>query len=130
MVPLRVLVVEDLPAMAELINDLLRSMQRFQLAAILTTEAEAKLWLDEHPGEWDVAIVDLVLASGSGFGVIKKAREMAATEPILVFSGYVSPGVETHCLELGATAVIDKARSQTLLEWFDRLGQRGPRDPA
>ena len=29
--------------------------------ATASTEAEAKLWLDDHPAEWDLAVVDLVL---------------------------------------------------------------------
>ena len=37
-----------------------------RVVAVSTTEAEARLWLDENHGEWDVAVLDLVLdADGS-----------------------------------------------------------------
>lgn len=83
-----------------------------------TSEGEAKLWLDESPNGWDIAIVDLVLQAGSGFGVIPHAAAANRTGKIVVFSGYVSPGVEKYCKDLGATAVFDKSDSAPLLEWL------------
>lgn len=109
--------------MRELLNELFASNQKFRLAGITTTEAESRLWLEDHPREWDLAIVDLVLAEGSGFSVIEKARQQSPTAPIVVFSGYVSPGVAQHCTQLGATAIIDKAESDSLVRWLDAMGE-------
>ena len=105
--------------MRDLLNELFASSKKFRLEGIATTEAEAKLWLDDHPHGWDLAIVDLILAQGSGFGVIERARRVAAHAPIVVFSGYASPGVAQRCKSLGATAVIDKAEGDALLKWLD-----------
>jgi two-component system, OmpR family, response regulator len=116
---IRVFLVEDLPSMRDLLNELFASSQKFHLEGIATNEAEAKLWLDDHPGAWELAIVDLILAEGSGFGVIERARRVAPESAIVVFSGYVTPGVHQHCMDLGATAVIDKAQADALLNWLD-----------
>jgi DNA-binding NarL/FixJ family response regulator len=117
--PIRVFLVEDLASMRDLLNELFASSRKFRLEGIATTEAEAKLWLDDHPHGWDLAIVDLILAQGSGFSVIERARRVAAHAPIVVFSGYASPGVAQRCKSLGATAIIDKAEGDALLRWLD-----------
>lgn len=118
---LRVFVVEDLPAMKELFNELFSSAQKFYLEGLCTTEAEARLWLDEHPGGWDLAIVDLILKEGSGFGVIERARQTSPTAPVVVFSAFLTPGVVEHCQRLGATTVLDKAEPSKLLNWLDNF---------
>lgn len=124
---IRVFLVEDLPAMRDLLNELFASSQKFHLEGIATNEAEAKLWLDEHPGAWELAIVDLILAEGSGFGVIERARRVAPASKIVVFSGYVTPGVQQHCIDLGASVVIDKAEGNALLKWLDAFALDDPR---
>lgn len=124
---IRVFLVEDRPSIRDLLNELLASLQRFHLEGIATNEAEAKLWLDEHPGAWELAIVDLILDEGSGFGVIERARRVAPSSTIVVFSGYVSPGVHQHCMDLGASAVIDKAEGNALLQWLDAFAPDVPR---
>ncbi|HEX7892242.1 MAG TPA: response regulator [Ramlibacter sp.] len=115
---IRVFVAEDSPGMHELIAELLVTSARFELVGSAATEAEARHWLQEHPADWDLAIVDLVLREGSGFGVVERARQVNKQSPVLVFSGYLSPGVTLHCLELGATAVLDKAQANSLLQWL------------
>lgn len=86
-----------------------------------TTEAEAKLWLDDHPEAWDLAIVDLVLAQGSGMGVVTQARRTASPgAKIVVFSGYASPGIRAHCLALGADAVFEKSETGQFISWLTR----------
>lgn len=115
---IRVFIAEDSPGMHQLISELFATSTSFVLAGTAVTEAEARLWLKEHASGWDLAIVDLVLKEGSGFGVVQRAREVNKHNPVLVFSGYLSPGVTLHCLELGATAVLDKAQANSLLQWL------------
>ena len=117
----RVLLVEDLRSMQVLLADMFASIGGFEVVQVVVTEAEAKLWLDEHPGEWDLAIVDLVLAQGSGMGVVARARATAANgAQVAVFSGYASPGIRSHCHALGADAVFDKSDTVGFIRW---LGQ-------
>jgi DNA-binding NarL/FixJ family response regulator len=107
--PIRVFLVEDTKQVQDWIAGLLASLGDFVLVGIATTEAEANLWLSEHPGAWELAIVDLVLEQGTGMGVIARCRRTCPAGKVIVFSDYVTPGIRRHCLALGAEAAIPKA---------------------
>ena len=121
---LRVFLVEDLHRMRSLLNDLFTSMGGFRVVAMASTEAEAKLWLDDHPGEWDLAIIDLVLDQGAGMNLIRTCKAQETGGRIAVFSSYASPGVRQHCLDLGADAVFDKGETEHFIAWCDDLAAR------
>jgi DNA-binding NarL/FixJ family response regulator len=120
-VTIRVLIVEDQKHLQGLVTDLLKSLGDFTVAGCATTEAEANLWLDEHPAAWDLAIVDLVLDQGTGMGVIPKARKHASDATIVVFSDYASPGIEAHCRRLGADGVVSKGDTRAFIDFCSRL---------
>lgn len=117
-VDLRVFLVEDLQRMRGLLGELFDSMGGFQVAGTASTEAEANLWLDEHPGGWDVAVIDLVLEQGAGMNVIRRCRNDPAGGSVVVFSSYATPGVRQHCLDLGADAVFDKSETGPFIAWL------------
>ena len=122
-VTVRVFLVEDMKQVHGIVAELLASIGDFRLVGVSRTEAEAKLWLDEHPRAWDLAIVDLVLDQGSGMAVIPQARTAAGTGgSIAVFSDYASDGIRGHCLRLGADAVFLKSQTRELLEFCAELG--------
>lgn len=120
----RVFLVEDMQQVQGILADLLASLGDFRLVQATATEAEAKFWLDEHPGEWDLAIIDLVLDQGSGMGVIPKARESGAGSDgrVVVFSDYASNGIRKHCLRLGADAVFLKSQMREFMDYCSELG--------
>lgn len=121
---LRVFLVEDLQRMRGLLADLFSSMGGLEVAGSASTEAEAKLWLDEHPSGWDVAVIDLVLDQGSGMEVIRRCKAEPTGGKVVVFSSYATPGVRHHCLELGADAVFDKSETSGFITWFSDLGSQ------
>lgn len=121
---LRVFLVEDLQRMRGLLGDLFASMAGFSVVATAATEAEANLWLDEHPGGWDLAIVDLVLEQGAGMNVISRCRADPHGGSVVVFSSYATPGVRQHCIELGADAVFDKGDTAGFIGWCGQLLER------
>lgn len=123
-VELRVFLVEDLQRMRGLLADLFSSMGGLRVVGAASTEAEAKLWLDDHPGGWDVAVVDLVLDQGAGMEVIRRCRADPGGGKVVVFSSYATPGVRQHCLDLGADAVFDKSETTGFISWFGDLSQR------
>lgn len=108
-VTVRLLLVEDRPQMWELLLDLLSTVGDFKLVKALSTEAEANLWLRENEGQWDLAVVDLVLEQGTGLGVVARARERPPGARLVVFSDYVTPGLRQHCLGLGADEAFQKS---------------------
>jgi DNA-binding NarL/FixJ family response regulator len=120
-VELRVFLVEDLQRMRSLLADLFSSMGGLRVVGSATTEAEAKLWLDEHRSGWDVAVIDLVLDQGSGMEVIRRCKANTGGGRIVVFSSYATAGVRQHCLDLGADAVFDKSETGGFITWFSDL---------
>ena len=126
---LSVFIVEDLKQVEGVLTELLAGMGDFRVVATVRTEAEANHWLQEHPGQWDVMILDLVLDQGSGMNVISRARQQAGAGKIAVFSGYASDGIRQHCMDLGADAVFDKADTGALVAWLQKLDPAGRRTP-
>lgn len=118
---LRVFLVEDMQNMRTLLVELLGATGGFEIVHVASTEAEARLWLEDNPGGCDLAIVDLVLDQGSGIGVIRPARQTSPQARIAVFSSYATAGVEEHCRRLGADVVFDKADSAAFITWLQGL---------
>jgi DNA-binding NarL/FixJ family response regulator len=123
-VDLRVFLVEDLQRMRGLLGDVFASIGGFRVVATASTEAEANLWLDDHPGGWDVAVIDLVLEQGAGMNVIRRCRMDPNGGRVVVFSSYATPGVRQHCIDLGADAVFDKGQTSEFIAWFGDLTGR------
>lgn len=123
---LRVFLVEDMRKMRGLLADLFASLGGFRIVGTASTEAEADLWLEDHPKGWDVAVVDLLLEQGSGMGVLSHCRRFGEGK-VVVLSSYATPGVRKHCLELGADAVFQKDDSASFVGWCAELTRSGAR---
>ncbi len=121
---IRVLIVEDLKRTQSLLADMFEHLGGFAVTACFATEAEARQWVAEHPGEWDFAVVDLVLAEGSGLGVIERCKAMSPLAKVVVFSSYATPGVRAHCLKLGADAVFEKDETSAFIAYCAALSAR------
>lgn len=123
---LRVFLVDDLISMHSLMRDLFAAVGGVQLVDTASSEGEAKLWLEDHPGEWDVAVLDLVLQHGSGMAVIRPCRESHSQGKVAIFSSYVTPVIREHCLGLGADAVFGKDETMQFVLWLHGLaGEEG-----
>jgi DNA-binding NarL/FixJ family response regulator len=120
-VELRVFVVEDLQRMRGLLDEVFASLGGIRVVGTAATEAEAKFWLQENRGTWDVAVLDLVLDQGAGMNLIRQCKEMPGGGRVVVFSSFATPGVRRHCLELGADAVFDKSDPTGFIGFFDAL---------
>lgn len=119
----RVFLVEDMKHVQDIVAELLTSLGDFRLVKAIGNEAEARLWLVEHPGAWDLAVIDLVLDQGSGMGVVSRARESAGRGGrVIVFSDYASDGIRNHCLRLGADAVFLKSQTREFMDYCSELG--------
>lgn len=119
----RVFLVEDMKPVRDVLTQLMASVGDFRLVGCAGTEAEARLWLAEHPGAWDLTVIDLVLDQGSGMGAIPVARQSAGRQGrIVVFSDYASEGIRNHCLRLGADAVFLKSQTRDLMDYCSELG--------
>jgi len=119
-----VFLVEDLHRMRGLMAELFASLGGLEIVGTASTEAEAKLWLQEHPDGWDMAVLDLVLEQGSGMELIRHCKADPIGGLVVVFSSFATPGVRQHCLDLGADAVFDKSDSSAFIHWLDEVRSR------
>jgi DNA-binding NarL/FixJ family response regulator len=122
-VTVRVFLVEDMKQVQAALVDLLAALGDFPLVETLATEAEARLWLSEHPGAWDLAVIDLVLEQGSGMAAVSSAHAVARQNggKVVVFSDYASDGIRNHCLRLGADAVFLKSQMREFMDYCSEL---------
>jgi two-component system, OmpR family, response regulator len=115
-----VLLVEDSPSSQMAFTELVKVLD-FTLLAILGRESAATEWLETHPDEAEVVVLDLLLLDGSGFNLIDRARRHQPRAKVIVFSSYATPAVAEKCLRLGADAVFRKSEVTELTSYLERL---------
>ena len=125
--PLRILLIEDMRHMQTALRELIETIGGFEIVAIQTSEMAATQWIEDHPFEWDVVTVDLMLDDGSGFNLIRRCRNLAPDSEIVVLSDFVSPAVESHCISLGANAVYRKSDAQAFADYMTVLSESAAR---
>ena len=104
------LVVEDSPQIAERLVELVSVPSRVEVIATAATEDEALAACDRHT--IGLAIVDLQLAQGTGFGVIRRLRAAAGSTPtcIVVLTNHAVPALKVAAFEAGADYFLDKSK--------------------
>jgi DNA-binding response OmpR family regulator len=107
---MQALVVEDSPQIAERLVELVSVPDRVAVVATAATEDEALAACDKH--DIDLAIVDLQLAQGTGFGVIRRLRAAAGERPacIVVLTNHAVPALKVAAFEAGADFFLDKSK--------------------
>jgi two-component system OmpR family response regulator len=113
--PLKVLIADDSPPVAEMLKELLEDPGRVEVVGWADTQqAVIEAVLRDPP---DVVILDLQLRTGTGTEVIRALRAEAALAAvkILVTSNHVSPQLRAGCLELGADGYFDKVKELGVL---------------
>lgn len=104
------LVVEDSPQIAERLVELVSVPNRVEVVATAATEDEALAACDTH--SIGLAIVDLQLAQGTGFGVIRRLRAATGANPacIVVLTNHAVPALKVAAFEAGADYFLDKSK--------------------
>lgn len=109
--------VEDNQRIRESLIPTLEDLANARVLGVAETELEAVHWLNAHDGSWDLAVVDLFLKEGSGFGVLKGCHGRQPHQRVVLLTNYATDEVRRQALALGADAVFDK--STELAELFD-----------
>jgi two-component system OmpR family response regulator len=104
------LVVEDSPQIAERLVELVSVPDRVEVVATAATEDEALSACDRYT--IGLAIVDLQLAQGTGFGVIRRLRAASGSSPacIVVLTNHAVPALKVAAFEAGADYFLDKSK--------------------
>ncbi|MES2980011.1 MAG: response regulator [Pseudomonadota bacterium] len=107
--PLRIFLVDDDATLRDYLTELLVSEAEVTLVGTAETEAEAREWLLNNSQGWDIALVDLFLAEGSGVGVVGLCRNRSPEQTLLVMTNHARDPLLFKCKLMGADEVYEKA---------------------
>ena len=102
-------IVEDNALIRDNLVETLTELAGIQTVGHSATEKDACSWLEKHPQDWQLLIVDLFLLQGSGLGVLKKCSQRSDEQRVVVLSNYATSEMRSRCLASGADAVFDKS---------------------
>ena len=102
--PLRVLVVEDDKALSEVLCDELRARGHMAVAAETVAEGREQL----KQSDFEVALVDLMLADGSGIDILKQIHEDDLPMEAIILTGYATVSTAIEAMKLGAYDYVTK----------------------
>ncbi len=123
--------VEDNPVIRENLVGFLEDVADATVVAHVSTEEEAVKWLHSHRTEWDLAVIDLFLQQGNGFGVVIACRDRAPHQKVVVLSNYATSDMRERSRELGADAFFDKsAEIDQLLAYCEGANRASSGDSA
>lgn len=108
--PVRVLLVEDSALLARELMAALAESGNIEVTGLAVNEVEACQVLRVCPRAFDVLIVDVFLASGSGLGVLRTNQALGRPLKAFVLSNFATLGVRKECVALGAERIFDKSR--------------------
>lgn len=119
---MRIFLVEDNAVAQAHVQEALGDIPGLQFVHVARTADEARRWLAEHEDGWDLAVIDLFLASGHGFEVLRHCRGRQARQRAVVLSNYTRDPVREHARNAGADAVFDKSfELDSLVSWCEQM---------
>jgi len=106
---MRVILVEDLPAVSTLVIENLEDIEGLELAGYAETEDSALSWLHSH--DCEVLILDLELKQGNGIGVLKQLAASGARPGLIkiIYSNHIGPNIRRLAAKFGAAYFFDKS---------------------
>lgn len=121
----KVFLVEDNALIQEQVRQILEAIPGAEVVQVAATAQQAGDWLATHPDGWDLALVDLFLAKGHGFEVLRRCRERKPHQRAVVLSNYTRDPVRAHAAQAGADAVFDKTFDMEALVAYCEALNRG-----
>lgn len=100
--------VEDEPRIRDQLIALIQMTLDAQIVGLAKTEHDALLWLHSHEGIWKIAVVDLFLKEGTGFGILSNLDNYRSGK-VIVLTNSATAENRAQCLDLGADAIFDKS---------------------
>ena len=106
---LRTYLVEDSRIIRANLTEALEELAGVDIIGWADGAPAASLWLSRHGGEWDLAVVDLFLAEGTGLSVLAACKVRKTSQRVVVVSNFATPDMRARCTQFGADAVFDKS---------------------
>lgn len=107
--PFITILVEDNTTISETLVPALEELANARVVAVATTAQDARRAIDHWGSQWQLMVVDLFLAAGSGLEVLQAVRQRGPGQHVFVLSNYATADMRRRCLGLGADGVFDKS---------------------
>lgn len=121
---MKVFLVEDNALIQDQLREILETVPGAEVVQVAVSAQQAAEWLAAHPDDWDLALVDLFLAKGHGFEVLRLCRDRKPHQRAVVLSNYTRDPVRAHAAQAGADAVFDKTfEMDALVAYCEGLGR-------
>ncbi|RYX91904.1 MAG: response regulator transcription factor [Comamonadaceae bacterium] len=101
--------VEDKADIRRALVDAIEEMAPLKFVGHAADELGAREWLSANDSNWDIAIVDLFLEAGTGFGVLRDCQARLPRQKVVVLTSYNQQNVLDRCRELGVDEIFDKS---------------------
>lgn len=105
---LNVVLVEDHPGYREQLRDLVQALHGVQVVHTADNDKDAVQWLATHPRDWDLLVLDIFLAEGHGFKVLRACAQRQPHQRAVFLTSYTRDPAQSQALALGADAVFNK----------------------
>ena len=114
--------VEDKTDIRDTLVSAMEELVPLHFVGVAATETAARQWLGIHNDAWDLAIVDLSLAEGTGFGfgVLKDCQVRKPQQKVIVFTSHCQQNILHRCRELGADEIFNKTEEVKEMVLFCR----------
>jgi len=114
----KILVLDDEVKIRELVREAL-SAQGYDVTTVPTPDQAMDIIYRET---FDLILLDIRLPGESGITVLKKIRSYGEKTPVVIYSGFVTPELETEARTFGANEVLRKdVGVMPLVEQIDKI---------
>ena len=94
------------------LDALIRALETLAHARVVGTAGSAAAaidWLRSNAEDWDLAVLDLHLHTGTGLDILASLRDRLPRQRVAVLAIGLTAFLREECLVLGADAVFDKS---------------------
>ncbi|MDO9405260.1 MAG: response regulator [Polaromonas sp.] len=110
--------VEDKADIRKALVDAMEEMAPMRFVGQAVDERGAREWLSSNDHRWELAIVDLFLEEGTGFGVLRDCQKRLPHQKVVVLTSYSQPNILDRCRALGVDEIFDKSTDVEKLVHF------------
>ncbi len=119
---LKIFLVEDSAIIRATLIATLEELAPVRVVETAEDESHAVDWVQDASHQFDLAIVDIQLRSGTGLGVIHAIAQLKKHHKVVVLTNYATASMRLKCLNLGADHVFDKSNEiEALLNYCNAL---------
>lgn len=125
---LHVVLVEDHPGYREQLRELIQALHGVQVVHTADNDRDAVAWLAANPHRWNLLVLDIFLAEGHGFKVLRACAQRQPHQRAVFLTSYTRDPAQAQALALGADAVFNKVDVGDFLRYLtqQRDAQRQP----